>query len=1042
MSDEFTLREVDISQDAGKLVEMWKASDEQYPGTMSGGAPITEEWVTESYEREKKIAAYVFEIGRKIVGYCAFGEREGEENTGYVGPLNVQPDYQGRSLGRRLLVHTLERCVDLGFHVLSLDTWAGNLKSVPLYKKTGFFWIPGTSVWMLNFIPAILSLPCARPFFQRHDWYRTFVRELEQAEDDERWEGIKVCTYRWEEDGEALTVWADREAWTLTAVETDAFFAAAIADDIAPAKGQSTYVRWRIANKQECAMSILLITSGTEHIVVDHRATLTVAPGETAEIKATVDIAADAPDVRGNNPVPAVHTLLILDGEVLELGTGLRPQTTITVGTSPRYVTLFPGVPKTVHLQLRSYLQEDVEATVSLAPVPGLTTDWTERKVLVPSKSYAALPVTLQATGEDVYPLRATVYCEGGKAPSERFAIFGLDAGGVLADKGERETRIENEWTRLILGHRGGRMSISASRYGVRLGGFRERVGPPFRPSELDNREYTLSLQEVNKRIRAVLTADMETYPGLTVRQEVMMGAGPVIELGHALGNNGTEPYQPQVFRRVRISLGEEATITVPLQDGIVQGRLSEFPAMAEVVGKDPEAFAARWAAVHSRWGTLGILWDEDIAETEFDAWGATLLSSQLTCGPQQWTPAGKCYLYAGPGDWRAVREHARRLAGTDLVPEPVPVDTRRVYDARLEPAPLVTVDDRVTAKLVVDNLRARPLEGEARLALPKELTADRETFEIERVSRKEPLSQEVTIALPPAATAYEGDVLLHTRLFDTHLRIPVIRLGDRREVSVAQGESEGQSTWAIDNGHTRFVVAPGFGGALIRWEENGVNHVLSPFPEQGIFGWMGPWYGGLTPLAISPIARDYPGQLGRAAFAAQVVDSPDTRGIPWRGVRLGCELTQEDLVGLRVELEYLTLGRSNVLKLVYRLHNTTTARRQVNVGWLSFCQPDGASESNVLRSNEIERKRTPWASQPAAGHWGMVTNPETGRTAILISPMLGAALLDWGDVSGHLACDLELDVMPLATTERVCYLALCSDVAEARRYTWLKEYT
>jgi len=187
VSNEFVLRQVDIGKDAEKLVEMWKASDNQWPGTWSGGTEITPQMVTEWHQRQKMIDTYVFEIGDKIAAYCSFNERPEEKNVGYVALLNVAPEYQGRSLGRKLLQRCLERCSELGFHLLTLGTWSGNLKSVPLYKKTGFYWVPDTDVWMLNFVPSILNLPCTRPFFSRHDWYKTFERALTQDEDDERW---------------------------------------------------------------------------------------------------------------------------------------------------------------------------------------------------------------------------------------------------------------------------------------------------------------------------------------------------------------------------------------------------------------------------------------------------------------------------------------------------------------------------------------------------------------------------------------------------------------------------------------------------------------------------------------------------------------------------------------------------------------------------------------------------------------------------------------------------------------------------------------
>ena len=95
MGSEFTLRRVHIQQDAEKLARMWRASDDQWPGTWSGGVPITAEMVTEWFEREKMIDVFVFATGDEIVAYCGFNERESVRNEGYVALLNVHPDYQG-----------------------------------------------------------------------------------------------------------------------------------------------------------------------------------------------------------------------------------------------------------------------------------------------------------------------------------------------------------------------------------------------------------------------------------------------------------------------------------------------------------------------------------------------------------------------------------------------------------------------------------------------------------------------------------------------------------------------------------------------------------------------------------------------------------------------------------------------------------------------------------------------------------------------------------------------------------------------------------
>ena len=1036
MSEQYRIRELELALDVPKLVEMWKASDDQWPGTWSGGVDLTEKMITEWLEREKYLNVYVVETGDRIVGLCSFHETGDEKGVGYVGVLNVQPDHQKRSLARRMLNRCTERCVELGYKQVTLHTWPGNLKSVPLYKKTGLYWVPDTSVHMRNFIPSILTMPCAKPYFESHDWYETFQRELSQKEDDERWEGLKVYAYCWAAGDEMLTVWVDRESRTLTAVETNGFFAAAIATNIEPAKGLPTQMRWKLRNKRDRPMHVSLIANGSEHLRIEHRTALTLAPGESAELEANVDVAVDTPDVREHKAVPAIRSLLIIDGEVVELATGMRPREAVVIETEPRYVTLYPGVEKTVHLQLRNYQPDEIEATVALVAAPGLKVDWAERSVTVPGKSYAGAPVTLQAATGGVYVLQATAYLKGHKTAPQRLAVLCLGTGGVLGYVGEKETRLENEWTRLILKPRGGSMEVHAPLENARLGGLREYVGPPFWPSELDDKTFAIDLHREDGRVKAVLTAALDEHPGLVLRREVILGAGPVAEVRNVWINHGT------VSRSIQIQLGtdlgqrEEATITLPLVGGMVQSRYAEFPAAEEDVDKKPEAFAERWLAVTSEQGTFGLMWEETVVENEVGSWGwCSLLRAAQTCEPQRWTPAGAVTLYAGPGDWHSVRRYARRLAGTDGREEPIPIETRAVCEARLTPEPVVTVEDQVTVTLAVDNLRARPVTGEAQLATPEGLTIDQSAFELGKVTLHKPFERQVKLSLGPEATAYRSTLSLRTRLSDTETALHVIRLGNQRAVQIVDvGE-----TWTIDNGRTCYTVTPGFSGSLAAWVEDGTDHLLSPYPEVKTFGWMSPWYGGLTPLAM--LQNEMPGKLGQETFSAQEIQAPDARGIPWAGVRMGCQIVREQLVGLALELDYLTVGQSNVLKLVYRVRNETTAKRALGFGWHSFWQLDGTREHNTLYSAEIQRKPTPWGSWSLAGKWGLVTQAETGRTAILVSPYPAVSLVDWDDMGGHLGFIGPMSIPASGTAERVCYIALCRDVEEARRYVALKDY-
>ena len=156
MTTEYIIRELEMPHDVPKLLEMWQASDDQWPGTWSGGAEFTEQMMIERIEREGFLNVYVAAYGEQVVGYCSFHEDSREKGVGYVGVLNVRPEHQRKSLARRMLNRCTKRCVDVGLKQITLHTWPGNLKSMPLYKKTGLYWVPDTSVYMRNFVPSIL----------------------------------------------------------------------------------------------------------------------------------------------------------------------------------------------------------------------------------------------------------------------------------------------------------------------------------------------------------------------------------------------------------------------------------------------------------------------------------------------------------------------------------------------------------------------------------------------------------------------------------------------------------------------------------------------------------------------------------------------------------------------------------------------------------------------------------------------------------------------------------------------------------------------
>jgi ribosomal protein S18 acetylase RimI-like enzyme len=572
----YMLRGVDIEQDAAKLAKMWNDSDDQWPGTVTNGVPMTAAAARKWFEQQKCIDALVWDTGDDIAGYCSFWAKPDEANVTYIAEINIAPAYQGQSLARKLLVHFVERAAAMDSPRLDLNTWSGNLKAVPLYKKCGFCWAPGTSVAMYNFMPAILSLPCAQAFFAQHNWYHAFKRTLTQAEDDERWEGMGVFTYHFEADGDQMTVWVDREARRITAVETATFFAAAIMTDQEPPHGLATVMRWKLTNKRDQPMHIALLASGSADLKLDHQTTLQLAPGESVEIKAEVRIAAQMAPIDAAKPAPTLRSLFVIDGAPLELHTGVRPRLAIEVGADPEYLTLMPGVPQTIHLQLRSNLSETASTTVRLTPTRGLSVDWTQQQVQLDARGFASLPATVQADlhGVLTLPVAASLERAGEHIhlPTISLSIFARPLGAVLAQHSGDKLRIENEHLRLIISQEGGKAEIYRVGTNEYLAEYAGYAAPPTRPNEFRNGRFELTLEQQDGQFIALATMASQEFPGFVLHKRFTVNAGPVIRVAYEFENRSAEQYTRQVYQWLQGDT-ETAMLTLPLAAGLGRGQ-------------------------------------------------------------------------------------------------------------------------------------------------------------------------------------------------------------------------------------------------------------------------------------------------------------------------------------------------------------------------------------------------------------------------------------------------------------------------------------
>ena len=1068
----YTLHVYDHRFDGG-LARMWNESDDQWPGTFTDGVPLTEERVRDWMDRVEAIVKFIVVQngtqngkveGDKVVGYGDLWNTAVRPGSAYVALLNVHPEHQGKSLARRMLVRMVDWAVENGYDRVTIGTWPANLKAMPLYKKVGFFWEPGTSVHMENYLPAVRLHPLAQAYFNKHDWYKTYRRDLKQVEDDMRHPctgDTKVYILRWEEDGDQIEAVFDRNSQSLTGFATSGFTgtpawaAYARVGESEPAQGVSYPMEWEVINKSDAPLTVKLSAKGDEGIAIAHCKSFTLQPGERKMTTAAFRVASDAPKYRSDHrdlPTPKITTNLEIGGQELAFGTGLRYRPAIEFSLHPEVVTLLPGLPQTIHLQLRSRAKRSLAGSVKLNLPAGLTASWQTSEFETPSEGYAGIPLTLTAEKGGFYLLEMCAeFADAGTTvvtQPKRLSVVAIALGGYAAGEGDEELILENDYFRLTAKAKGGEARIWNKDLKREDALLMEEIGPAFVPLDLHEQEYDLHLQQSDGTAKAIMTVRSTRFPGLVVGREIVINASPLVRVRGWVNNNAEETREGLQHRLyIHNEPESDCMITVPLRERLVYEHRSQFSIAENDIPKKLDQYAEEWLAYESLGNVVGFVWPaKDLKELDAE-WGRHFFYFNLPAlAPSETRHIAPLYLYAGPGDWQTVQRIWRRLRGAthERLPQAPADETKSHLDITFN-KPLITLNLQIAADLRISTTREYKLDGEITIQPPLGWAAVPDRITISSLDRTNPAETPVILkGESPKVGAYAGEIRLETQLFDRVQPFTLLRLGDATQnVETAQSEQEGHTLWTLHNGRSQWTIAPHFHGGIISWQETGdeANHLLSSFPEEGELSWMKPFFGGLRPILHEPGEGGWPGKLHTEKFDVTPVILPDAQGLSWQGLRLTSELTREAFRGLCVELDYLTLPGSNVLKVIYRLVNQTSVYRKAEQGFLNFLQVDGTHMNGAVHTPAFQRKRTPHMTWAVTGPWAAIENPDTRRAIVAVNATGWRQLLamDWGVHGVHFNVFEVVNVPPNGVCERTAYLALAESVDEAKHYAALK---
>ena len=1073
----FEIREFKKTQeDAQMLAECYNTFDdpESWPGGFSHAEPFTAERILEGLEKESYISKMVAVADGKIVGHCNVLEHFYEEDTVYVGLLGVDPKYQGRKIGKNFLLKATDKAVELGKNEITLHTWGGNLKAVPLYKKTGYYWAPESSVYMENFLPGILGNKLFKSYFDKFDWYTTYKRDLSLTPDAQKIGSMDIYEYKFEADeNNSLQVIIDQRAKKICGFELKnpegiIGVKCLVKESIAhPGFGKNS-VEWIFTNKTSKMIDFTLLIelkdglSFSEKPEISHK----LEPGETKTVVAFVLL--DENNATKSNPKEVhertkerVESTILFNEHSFDLAIGFVPVDPLEIEVFPKIRSFVLGEETNLTLRLWNRTSSKLKGFI----IPEQNKDLISKTVKIPfilesnSRINFDIPITINTEIiKNFIELILNIFIETKegivKLPLEKLPLpvtrpLSSDSDLFSFVKENKYAMIENSKLRLVFDLK---PSFSLKyienkqnenhRYVLGIGHL--DIGPPLQGwvSELTREKQEMEIKQERNKLTIIFSIISNRKEKMVIKREFSVYSNTELFEYSITVINGSNNKHKEILLRTYSDEYDwnfvEGTLYLPLKNGLLESKDDSNFNASRHFPKEKDKWSESWYCIQFEDNKIfGALWGTNYLN-KIEIQPNVSPSFEYSLGDFESGESKKItnYFFLGSGNYKNVRKFWKDLIRRESsinyehkeeelkLLKPIELSTSSLVFGSQNSFQIQPINYNDTIKIKVINNTKRKFEGKFTLQLPKGITFEDGTHLVEEqvseFSNDIAIEKNIKVIAQDIAQGKIFSIDCRFVIEGTEFKLPfLVQVLDKdAKISIEKKTHEnGKEFYEISNGKICYAASKDMMGSTFALKIPSLieeNNLQSSWPEIKTFLWDSHWVGGICPY-ISTI-YGWGALTHLEKFNSEII----SQGIE-KGVRFSSTLQSKDFYkGLKLEIDYITLPKSNALKVIFRLLNETDATLKFR-GGLQAMPAVGGKVTNdfYIEYNGEQIKRTfqnrVWFNKKT-NRWAVFTDEETKIGLAVLGPNISNIFLrvnDEGELSNSINTITFLTIPP-----------------------------